>query len=232
MKNTQITTLTFFHFGAGAKWWMFTQMGRAISDLTEVDGLLFFRLMGSGAENGFSIRPDFSTYVLLGVWEDEEKASNFFQAHFKFLAFKDRSSTYWTVFLQNLKSHGKWAGNQPFTSVIETNPGIYAVLTRATIKPHQLVRFWRNVPGVSKDLENCEGMIYSKGIGEFPIFMQATISFWESKEDMVRFAYKSRLHSGAIAKTRTLGWYKEELFANFKPYMAEGNFEHPLSGFM
>ena len=42
-----------------------------------VDGLQFYKLLGSGGKTGFSLFPDFSTYAMLSVWNNEEDAENF-----------------------------------------------------------------------------------------------------------------------------------------------------------
>ena len=44
---------------------------------------------------------------------------------------------------------------------------------------------------------------------------QATLSIWNSVEDVKKFAYKNRTHSNIIKKTRDQKWYSEDLFARF-----------------
>lgn len=75
---------------------------------------------------------------------------------------------------------------------------------------------------------------YTKGIGEVPIIQMATFSIWKSKESVSNFAYGSSEHRIAIQKTRELNWYKEELFARFKPYKSTGtwNGKNPLAEFI
>ena len=72
------TTLTLFHFEKN-KFWAFKQMGIAPLSFHKIQGLLFARLMGTGAGSGFSLFPDFSTYAFLGVWENQQAASVFFE---------------------------------------------------------------------------------------------------------------------------------------------------------
>jgi hypothetical protein len=40
------------------------QLGHAF----HIEGLVFYKLLGSGAENGFSSKPNFGTYALLCIW--------------------------------------------------------------------------------------------------------------------------------------------------------------------
>jgi heme-degrading monooxygenase HmoA len=60
------------------------------------------------------------------------------------------------------------------------------------------------------------GYITSFGIGEAPVYRQATFSVWQSLDDVKNFAYKSREHAEVIKLTRSENWYSEELFARFK----------------
>ncbi|MCB0555957.1 MAG: hypothetical protein KDD02_20595, partial [Phaeodactylibacter sp.] len=64
---------------------------------------------------------------------------------------------------------------------------------------------------------------------------QATFSLWENSQFMKQYAYQSPQHQEVIRRTRQLGWYKEELFARFHPYFAEGNWDGggtPLDGYL
>ena len=71
-----LTTITFFEFEQN-KPWAFAQMGLVPSKLQQNEGLYFFKLMGTGGGNGFSLWPDFSTYAFLGVWKDQKYADIF-----------------------------------------------------------------------------------------------------------------------------------------------------------
>ena len=79
------------------------------------------------------------------------------------------------------------------------------------------------MPSVSKSMDNYDDLIFSKGIGEFPLLMQATFSLWSSAESMMNYAYKNPKHAEMVKKTRELDWYSEELFARFQPFYQEGN---------
>jgi membrane peptidoglycan carboxypeptidase len=79
---TQVTTISIFHFrGWKNKFRALSQMGLAPARMRNAPGLRFFKLLGSGGANGFSIRPNFGTYALLGVWDAEADADRFFQKH-------------------------------------------------------------------------------------------------------------------------------------------------------
>lgn len=228
MTENQIVTITFFlHEKLADKWWAFKQMGLLPSKLASIEGIQFAKLLGSGAASGFSIFPNFGVYGFLGVWTNEQMANNFFQKHSIFDAYVNHSKEYITIFLKVAKSHGTWDGIKPFTETCPLNmEDSVAVITRATIRTKYLFQFWQNVPRVSKSVEQQNGRIFSIGIGELPIVQQATFSLWESSKQMMDYAYKSNYHKEVVQKTRDLGWYKEELFARFKPYKRSGSWQN------
>lgn len=215
---TQITTATFFKVsGFSKKFWALSQMGTAPLAIRKAPGLLFSKKMGSGSGNGFSIRPDFSTFALLAVWEKRDHAEHFFSNHPFIKSYEQQADSIKTYFLKATKAHGLWDNKQPFEMNGEdVKDAKIAVLTRAKIKTSLLFQFWKNVPSVSKSIEGAKGLIFSKGIGERPLIYQATLSVWESKEHMFDFAYRSKKHVEMIKKTRELKWYSEELFAEFQ----------------
>jgi hypothetical protein len=43
----------------------------------KIDGLSFFKALGTGSGNGFSIKPDFSTYGFVTVFDTEKQAEDF-----------------------------------------------------------------------------------------------------------------------------------------------------------
>lgn len=234
---SSITTITFFRYDTlPARWRAFRRMGLAGAQLEHVEGLQFSKMLGSGAGNGFSIWPNFSVYGLLCVWEKEEAASHFFNAHSLFEEYRRQCAGWWTTYMRAAKAHGEWEGRQPFP-INETydEHRLVGVITRATIRGRRLWRFWSFVPAVSRSMSDQAGRLFSIGIGELPLVQQATFSIWENSGAMKAYAYRSREHQEAIRRTRQLGWYKEELFARFHPYRAEGEWADggtPLDGYL
>jgi heme-degrading monooxygenase HmoA len=221
-----ISTLTFFRFSSfKAKFWAFGQMQFAHASLKKTPGLQFYKLMGSGREIGFNPLPDWGVYALLAVWENEAAAEEFFSKAEIYQQYLAQSSQHWTIFLKTRQAKGLWSGGNPFspsTDLDEDNPRI-AVITRATIRPSKLLKFWRYVPISQRPIQQgCEGLIFTKGIGEVPLMQMATFSLWENMEALKNYAYNSPEHQVAIQKTRQLDWYKEEMFVRFQPYKFEG----------
>jgi heme-degrading monooxygenase HmoA len=132
-----------------------------------------------------------------------------------------------------MQSHGKWNGKEPFGKPNNTiDYGPMAVLTRATIKMSRLKNFWSHVDEVANLMAGAPGYITSIGVGEAPVYRQATFSVWENMEQMKAFAYGSKQHAEVIKKTRSEGWYSEELFARFRIIESSGTLygKDPLKG--
>ena len=221
---SQTTLISFFQYaGIKNKWHAFTRMGRSPILQKKINGLTFFKPLGTGSGNGFSIKPDFSTFGFLAVFKSEELAKEFLGTD----VVKEYTKTtvsYSHVLMRTVKSHGEWSKLNPFESSVEYNKTKpLAVITRATIKPKLAYQFWKNVPAVSKSMDKYDELVFSKGIGEFPLLMQATFSLWSSAEAMMNYAYKNPKHAEMVKKTRELNWYSEELFARFHPFYQEGN---------
>jgi hypothetical protein len=213
-----LTTITFYQFNKN-KAWAFAQMGLAPSKIKQNKDLKFFKLMGTGGGNGFSLWPDFGTYAFLGVWNNQKTADEFLKHNPILKSYRLKSETHRTLKMLPLKSHGLWSGQNPFPpqSLLEKNTSFpVAVITRATLRPARLLSFWRSVPQASLAIANARGVRYFKGIGEWPLVQQATLSIWDSIEAMKQFAYQGKIHNQIIKKTRNENWYSEDLFARFQ----------------
>lgn len=198
----------------------------AHSDLAEVKGLSFYRLMGSGKGKGFNPLPDWSVYSLLQVWESEEDANQFFNSSTLIEKYKSHTSEQYTLYMKNISAGGTWVGKNPFEKGTDLDPSLpIAVITRATIKWNWLIRFWKYVPTSQEPLEGNKGLVYTKGIGEVPVVQMATFSLWKNFDAVKEFAYNSKQHKEAIRRTRENEWYREELFSRFHPYKSSGTWQ-------
>jgi len=221
----QVTCITFLKYSTlTSKIWGFGMMQFAHKHFSKVDGLEFYKLMGSGKGDGFNPWPDWSTYAVLTIWKNEKAADAFIKNSELYKKYSTKAKEVFTIYLYNTKSHGEWSGKNPFRSAKDydlTHEKI-CVITRATIKKSKLRTFWKYVPTSSKPLEGNTDLLYTKGIGEVPVIQMATFSVWKNEEAVKAFAYKSRAHAKAVKMTRDLKWYSEELFARFRPFKSEG----------
>ncbi len=220
----QTTLIAFYQYsGWKNKWNALGRMGRPPITFENTPGLTFFKPLGTGSGNGFSIKPDFSTFGFVAVFEEETQAREFLRSEVC-EEYTKTSSKYSHVLMHTIKSHGEWSKENPFQASVSFDKSKpLAVITRATIKPKLAYRFWRYVPSVSKSMNGYKELLFSKGIGEFPLLMQATYSLWSDADSMMNYAYQNPKHAEMVKKTRELGWYSEELFARFQPFYKEGN---------
>ncbi len=190
----------------------------------KVPGMEFYKLMGTGKAQ-FNPRPDWSVYVILQIWDNEDSAQNYFASHQLFKKYQNVAQEHWVIFCRNRIARGEWDGVNPFRRSKTINKAIpYVVaLTRATIKTKLLRTFWKFVPKSQTHLWNNDGLLYTKGVGEVPFKQMATLSIWKDERSLNAFAYQSRGHVSAIGKTRDLDWYHEELFARFQPFKTLGS---------
>ena len=229
------TTLTVFTLRPGQQRWGLAQMGTSPPQLKGVAGLRFFKLLGSGASNGFGLWPNLNRYGLMAVWEDAAAADVFFARHPLWATYQQRSNELWTVHLAPLKSHGLWDGQAPFDyapTPLAAADGPVAVLTRASIRWRKTWRFWQFVEPTSAALAQAVGVRAAIGLGELPVVRQATFSVWESAQAMQDYAYKDAKHREVIVLTRREKWYAEEMFARFRVLASNGTLDghDPLAG--
>ena len=232
------TTLTVLTLQPGHRRWGLAQMGTAPGPLKKVLGLRFFKLMGSGAANGFGFWPNLDRYGFMAVWDDTAAADAFFAGHPLWSAYQQRSAEQWTVALAPTKAVGLWDGKTPFAPelpILTPAPtGPVAVLTRASIRWRKAPRFWQFVEPTSAALAQAAGVRAAIGLGELPLVRQATFSVWESAQAMQQYAYKDVRHREVIQLTRREKWYGEELFARFRVLSSTGtlNGAEPLAGLL
>ena len=220
-----LVTLSFFRFTSTfAKFKVFSNIPNLRKNYMKSSGLEFGKIMGSGSGNGYSFLPDFSVYGALGVWKSEKQYSLAQKDNYTLNFLADYAYEQVTFYLSPYKSHGLWGGKNPFNqSPLHTNStGKIAVITRARIKNKHLWRFWSKVALPAEVVNQKPGCIFNVGIGEWPIFQQATFSLWNSEKEMREYAYKSSAHKKVIELKRKEKWYSEELFARFKLIKASG----------
>lgn len=179
--------------------------------------ITFFKSLGTGAGSTFTPRDaDIRTWGLLLTFDGELEDLDSQRSIRSWRKFAHREAIYQ---LSPISSHGLWAKKAPFVSedpLASRNwKGEVATITRARIRWHENLRFWRAVPEVTQSLHLADGLIRAIGIGEAPIGLQGTFSHWRSSADLRAFAYQGDAHKKAIDLTAKHRWYSEELFARF-----------------
>ena len=193
---------------------MFKLMGAYTfnKSLISSSGLNFIKLFGTGSNEGFSLIPDFSSYVIISSWKNDHYRKKFIDENNIINEIISRSSKRVEIKIDPYNFTGSWNGINPFKNVSSYNGGKIIVLTRARVKLNKLMNFLVNTSLAAKSIKSQDGAEFYKGIGELPIIEQATISIWMSEQSMRDYAYSDKNHLKIINKARKDKWYSEELF--------------------
>ena len=225
-QNKQIVAISFFRFeGVFQKLWAFSQMGFARKKLKKIKQISFFKLFGSGIGEGFTPYPNTSVYAILSVWNNLGEAENNIEEREIYENYRTHSIENCTVFLSPISSKGYWDKTNPFKpnkNEFKKKDHMLAALTRATIKPKIMLKFWSKVPAISKVIGNDKNVLFKMGLGEIPWFHQVTFSIWPNAKTMADFARKDGPHAKAIKSVREGNWFSEELYARFEVKKAIG----------
>lgn len=223
---TPLVTFSAVRYTRRGAAWGALHMATQRRSLARQEGLRFWKLVGMGSGIGFSPRPDPLTWGLFAVWDSTSAWEAFRDGGRAMHQYRKRGEEVYTLRLQPISSHGRWSGVEPFgsesaaRSVDPHEPLV--VLTRATIRFGRALRFWSWVDPVDRELRASPDLLLGFGMGEAPWIRQATVSVWRTTATMQAFAYASPAHREVIRRTRTEGWYAEELFARFRLLGTEG----------
>lgn len=202
--------------------------------LRGLPGLKFYRLLGTGRGSTLSLSVDLRRWVRFAVWQSRAAFDLFEDSPWRRQE-RAAAADSVTLLLSPLRWHGRWAGQEPLGPVpmpprVPTDGRPLAVLTRAVIRPAQAPAFWRAVPGTQAFLPGQPGLLSALGLGEWPLFQQATFSVWRDEASMRAYAYQGHAHRDVIARTRRERWYSEDLFARFEVSEVLGVWEGLPSG--
>jgi hypothetical protein len=188
--------------------------------LRRLRGLAWGRHLGTSAGQR-TLGADPARWAWFCSWEDEVAADRFHGE----LADRLQPIEMATLSLRTVRARGRWAGfDLPVPPADSGGAGAAApmvVLTRARVRPTRWRPFTGAVPPVDADLADAPGRLRSVGIGEWPVFVQGTLSIWEDAKAMTSFA-RTDAHRTAVRRTADEGWYAEELFARFSVESATG----------
>lgn len=224
-----MTVVTFSLFGFSSlrqRLWAFSQMGLAKPSLRKTPDLGFFKLMGTGSAAGFSTRPNFGVYSLLAEWPSLEIARERIRSAKSLSGYRKTADRAATVYLEPVSTRGQWDGHHFDLGPDAPEQRLPLVaMTRASIRPSKLMRFWSEVPAISDAVEAEPSRRFMIGTGEIPWLHQVTFSLWNSVEEMEQFARESPTHGEAVRRAYHDNWFSEYCFTRFNLLAMDGHWE-------
>lgn len=180
-----------------------------------VPGVTFFKVLGSGYEGGFGVRPSFSHQGLFAVFGDDAAADAWLASSHQLKLYRERSTSWLTMKLRAYASRGAWDGVQPVSlSVEKPSSGVIASLTRGSIRLSRARTFWSHAAGAQEAIAATPECLLAVGLGEAPLFRQCTFTLWRSEGALDAWS-RSGAHSRASQAALSGGHFSESLFARF-----------------
>lgn len=218
--------------------WGWMRLVAGPSAYKPVPGLLGAKVMGSGHEGGFSLRPSATHQGLICRFDRADAAMDFLHGE-QVQAYRDRARECWAGLLSVTAARGQWdqqawglseddnaqlsdVWQQRLPSALAQPP--LAVLTRASIHPGKATAFWRHAPATQASLDAADGCLLAMGLGEAPLVRQCTFSLWQDEAAMLHYA-REGAHQQASAAAYRHGFFSETLFVRMRALRMAGHWK-------
>lgn len=221
------------------KAWAWMRLVQGPGALKDTPGLIFAKVMGSGHEGGFGLRPSATHQGLITLFDHADQA-NAFLAGPVVTAYRERAADFWTGLLEVVSARGQWDG-QAWGETPATQLGAHAsaandaapprplaALTRASIRPGKAMAFWRNAPAAQTAMQHAKGCTLAMGLGEAPLIRQCTFSVWEDTPAMLAYAHQGA-HQAAIQAAYKQNYFSESMFVRMRVLEQAGSWPSPLA---
>jgi hypothetical protein len=220
--SSQVAVLMLADMAPGAMLWGWSRLVRGPRALRHVPGLRFARVLGSGHEGRFGLRPSATLHGLFLLFDDEATADAFLETSPVAAGYRSHAREWCSAKLRAYSSRGSWGGVQLEEALQAPAAGPVVALTRASIRPSKAVAFWRMAPPAQVSLEAAPGCRFAVGLGEAPLLRQATFSLWDSVAAMDAYA-RSGAHLAAIRAAHKERYFSESMFVRFVPLALQGH---------
>jgi spheroidene monooxygenase len=214
--------------------WGWMRMVQGPSALKNTPGLLFAKVMGSGHDGGFGLRPSASHQGWVCLFDTHAHARAFLAGP-HVMAYRERAREYWTGLMAVGSSRGLWDGQaweaSPAWEVDAATPGavtatqrpapVLATLTRASIRAASAMSFWRHAPAAQDSLGQAQGCLLAMGLGEAPLVRQCTFSLWRDEKSMHDYA-RQGAHQQAIQAAYKHNFFTESMFVRLRVLELQG----------
>lgn len=223
--------------------WAWMRMAQGPGALRGTPGLMFGKVMGSGAGGGFGLRPSPSHQSLVTVFDHADQAQAFLASPWV-QAYRERAAQHWAGVLEVVSARGQWDG-QAWGSTPATQLGALgalahggsastpqdgmrplAALTRASIRPARAMAFWRHAPAAQTAMRSAHGCRLAIGLGEAPLLRQCTFSLWDNTPAMLDYARQGAHQQAADAAYRNR-CFSESMFVRMRLLTQHGAWPAP-----
>ena len=219
-----VVVVVLVDFKPEATWWGWSRLVMQRWPLRRISGLEFSKVLGSGFEGGFGLRPSRTRQGLFLGFESEASARDFVNASPLLTGYRAHARELCVVMLRVCSCRGSWSGASLEVTAELPADGPVVSLTRASIRPSRARQFWRMQPASELSLHSAPGVLMATGVGEAPLLRQATFTLWESVAAMNAYA-RSGAHQEAIQAAYGGGYFSESMFAQFVPMQIKGTWQ-------
>ncbi len=209
---------------ASSSLWAWSRLVRGPGALDGVPGLRFAKVLGSGHEGGFGLKPSATRQGLFCVFDHSAQAAGFLASSPLMDSYRRHARELCSFTLRPYTSRGSWSGMTLPVCGNAPSGGTIAALTRASIRLHRAAAFWRMAPAAQRDVEQASGCRLGVGLGEAPLLRQATFTLWDSAAHMDAYARRGA-HLQAIRAAQAGGHFSESMFVRFVPLAQSGQWK-------
>jgi hypothetical protein len=220
----RVVVLVLSEFAPAYRLWGWSRLVLQRWPLRQVPGLMFSKVLGSGYEGGFGLRPSGTRQGLFLGFDNLQAAQAFVHDSPVLEAYRQRSRECCVAVLQATSSKGSWSGTALSVQGDVHSSGPIASLTRASIKPSRLAAFWRMQPAAERSLQQAPGCELAVGLGEAPVLRQCTFSLWRDQAALDAYA-RSGAHLQAIKAAYAGQHFSESMFVRFAPLLVQGRWK-------
>ncbi len=221
-KETSVILLT--KFKPENVLWGFTHLAFGRYFLGVIPGLKFFKILGSGENAGFSLKPSLKHQGFFCCFESSDFAKEFLRNNPLITKYKNKSEEFFFAELKSFSSRGSWSENTIKESISPPLKGPIASLTRASIRISKVGKFWSLAPSSESSLRSYEGCLLSAGLGEAPLLRQCTFSIWNDIDSLNSYA-RTGSHLKAIKSANKNKYFSESMFIRFIPINFQGTWQ-------
>lgn len=194
--------------------WGLSQLAAGALSGKSVPGLLWRKVLGSGHQGGFGLRPGWDRLAQMCVFESKARAQAWLAEDPELAVWRERAAELFWLELRAWNSRGLWSGHDLPVTIARPEAGPVAALTRASIRLSKARAFWAHSPSAERALQGSHGCRLAVGLGEAPLLRQATFSLWDSVAAMDAYA-RSGAHLQAIKSAHQDGFFSESMFVRF-----------------